>query len=76
MESLDETTLDLQVFRACVVSAFVASCHVCIYVVYVENIRILQFHEDVIYVLVVTNNLIACHLNFIVTWICTLTLNI
>jgi hypothetical protein len=64
---------NLHVFVACVVSAFFVSCQVCIYVVYVENTRILQFHEDIIYVCVFTSNLIICHLNFIGTWICTLT---
>jgi len=37
----------------------------------VENIRILLFHEDVVCVSIVTNNLILRHLNFIITWIFT-----
>ena len=67
--SLDETMLNPHVFGACVVSAFFVSCHVCIYVVYVENVRILSFHGDDIYVFVFTNNLFVCRLNFMATWI-------
>jgi len=53
--SLDETTLNLHGFIAYVLNAFFLSCHVTIYVVYVENILILYFH--VVYVFF-TNKLI------------------
>lgn len=58
-------------WSVCVVSVFFVFCHMCIYIVCVENIQILQFHEYAIYIFVFPNNLIICHLNFTVMWICT-----